>query len=221
MSKSISRASVIAFFLVSTSVSAFGAELEKAPIPPKIESGNPVDMKRQAGIGSNYAYAEAGVVEAGGSVNYSSSDSRTSAGFTPSIGYFFADNFQISALSNFTYTRLKDEDSKNDGAAETVGEDTTNSGSLVLEPSVHVPLSRLQFVFGGLGAGAYFAKDQDTGFAIAPRVGFKTLVGRSAMISIALQGVYALDAQENKDVEGTVITVENGVNLGFGFTALL
>jgi hypothetical protein len=211
----------LAIFFLLVPMEVFSAELEDAPIPPKIEAGKRAEMKRQAGIGSEHAYASAGVVEAGGAVTYSSSESRTTAGLTPSMGYFFADNFQVSALTNFTYTRLKEEATKEGDDVETVGEDTTNSGSVVLEPSAHMPLTRQQFVFGGIGVGAYFAKDQDTGFAVAPRVGLKNLVGRSGMLSVAVQGVYAIDSQENEDVEGTVITVEDGANLAFGYSVLL
>lgn len=221
MFRSIGNMSFASMFLVAVAQPSFAVELEKAPVPPKIEAGQQVEMKQQAGIGSTYAYASAGVVEAGGAVNYSSTESRTTAGLTPSIGYFFADNFQISALTNFTYTRLKDEASKEGAAAETKGEDTTNSGSIVLEPSAHMPLSREQFVFGGLGFGAYFAKSQDTAMAVAPRIGFKNLVGRSGMLSVALQGVYAVNKKNIDDVEGTVVTVENGTNLSFGYSVLL
>lgn len=219
MFKSIRKASLVTALLTTTPFTALAEELEKSPIPPKIEAGMSAEMKHQAGIGSNYAYSAAGVVEVGGAINYSSSKSRTSAGFTPSVGYFFIDNFQISALTNFTYTHLKEDNTTNEGYTET--EDTTNSGSIVLEPSIHMSLSRQDFIFGGLGLGAYFAKDQDTGFAVAPRVGFKTLVGRSGMLSVALQGVYALNVQDEEDIDGTVITVEDGVNLSFGYSVLL
>jgi hypothetical protein len=202
---------VLVVSLVLPQFALIAQKLETAPLPPTIE-GKEMELKRQAGIGSDFAYAESGVVEVGGSISYSSTKSRVSSGFTPSVGYFFNDNLQISALTNFTYTHLKD--------AEATGDTTTRSGSIVLEPSVHMPLSRTQFVFGGLGLGMYFAKGQDTGTATAPRVGYKTLVGRSGLLTAALQGVYALNKEENDNVEGTVITVENGANIDIGYSVL-
>jgi hypothetical protein len=201
---------------------ALGADnnLEKAPIPPKIKTGDSVSMKRQAGIGSQFAYAEAGVLEVGGSINYSSTETRTDAGITPSIGYFVADNFQMSALTNFAYSKAKDQTDE-DSDAETDVDDTINAGSLVIEPSMHVPLNRTQFVFAGVGAGAYFAKEEDPDFALAPRIGFKNLTGRSGMLSVALQGVYAFNENEAEEIDGTVITVENGAHLSFGYSVLL
>lgn len=202
---------VLVASLVLPQFTVVGQTLEQAPMPPKIE-GKEMELKRQAGIGSDFAYAESGVIEVGGSINYSNTKSRVSSGFTPSLGYFFNDNLQVSALTNFTYTHLKDKNA--------TGDTTTRSGSIVLEPSVHMPVSRTQFVFGGLGLGSYFAKGQDTGTAVAPRVGYKTLVGRSGLLTVALQGVYALNKKENEDVDGTVITVENGVNIDIGYSVL-
>jgi hypothetical protein len=202
---------VLVASLVLPQFGLMAQKLEEAPVPPKIE-GKEMELKRQAGIGSEFAYAESGVVEVGGSINFSDTKSRVSSGFTPSVGYFFNDNLQISALTNFTYTRLKDK--------EATGDTTSRSGSIVLEPSVHMPVSRTQFVFGGLGLGLYFAKGQDTGTAIAPRVGYKTLVGRSGMLTAALQGVYALNKEDNENIDGTVITVENGANIDIGYSVL-
>lgn len=218
MTKFISKASLVTAMLTVAPASAWAVALEQAPVPPTLETGKVMDMKHQSGIGSEYAYSTAGVVEVGGAINYSSTDSQSTFGFTPSVGYFFLDNFQISALTNYTYARLKNESSQGN---ESKGDSTTNSGSLVLEPSLHLPLTRQQFVFGGLGVGTYFAKSVKTGFALAPRVGMKTLVGRSGMLSVALQGVYSINKEENKDVEGTVITVEDGVHLALGYSVLL
>ncbi|SMF64699.1 hypothetical protein [Pseudobacteriovorax antillogorgiicola] len=216
MMKLVTAPRIAALIIATSPALAFGQNLEEAPNPPRIDGGKTVKLKRQAGIGSRYAYAEAGVLEIGGAINFSTTDSRTDAGFTPSIGYFFSDNFQVSALTNFTYTSLDDVDDENSNIDE-----DTSSGSLVIEPSLHMPLSRQQFVFAGIGAGAYFAEGEDTGFAVAPRIGFKNLVGRSGMLSIALQGVYAAQSEDDDNSNGTVVTVEDGANLSFGYSVLL
>lgn len=191
---------------IAPSSYAQSQELEKAPKPPKIEAKEPAEIKRQAGIGSEFAFAEAGVLEVGGSFNYSHTDDLSTAGISPFIGYFLSDNFQLSALTNFTY-------------AKPDGEDSTNSGSLIIEPSIHHPLSNTTFVFGGLGIGAYFAQDVETGAAIAPRLGYKQLVGRSGMITLAVQPVFAASSEDRE--EGTLVTVEDGVNIDIGFSVLL
>lgn len=195
--------------LLFLSTAAFGQEaLEKAPVPPKPQSGEPMEVKRQSGIGSNFAFSEAGVVELGGSLGYTSAEKYTEANISPSIGYFIANNVQFSLLGNVSYVKID-------------GQKQRNVGSLILEPSYHIPLTNTNFVFLGVGAGALFEYKEKTGTAIAPRLGYKTLVGRSGMLTFAFQPIFGLNEADVQTSQGTVLTVKQANNVQVGYTVLL
>jgi hypothetical protein len=180
---------------------------EKAPAPPTLESSKTPSLQRQAGIGSPVAFAEAGVLEMGGSFSTSTAEDYNEASVSPMIGYFIADNIQVSALVNASYVKVGEEESR-------------SVGSMIAEPSLHVPMTRTTFIFGGIGFGALFQKGAETGFAVAPRVGYKNLVGRSGMLTLSLQPVFGINDQEVQSVGGTVVTVSQAYNMGLGYTVL-
>lgn len=221
MNSNILKSLIVTSSFLTTTAAFSDDHLETAPTPPKLQTEKAAKIKRQVGVGSNTAYAQAGVVEIGGALNYSSTESRTSAGLSPFVGYFISDNLQLSALTNYTYNEVEREILTDAGIRKDKVD--SSSGSLVLEPSLHTPISRTQFLFGGIGLGAYFAEGQETGFAFAPRAGFKSLVGRSGMFTVALQGVYSLSENESESakVDGTVLSVEDGANISVGYSALL
>lgn len=183
-------------------------QLETAPVPPKPQPGESVEVKRQSGIGSEFAFAEAGVVEIGGSLGFTQAEEYSDGNFSPSIGYFFANNVQISLLGNVGYVKVD-------------GEDAKSVGSLIAEPSFHYPTTNTTFLFAGFGVGALFESQEKTGVALAPRVGYKNLVGRSGMFTISLQPIIGLNESEAQSVQGTVLNVRRANNLRLGYTVLL
>ncbi len=128
--------------------------------------------------------------------------------FSPTVGYFFADNLQISGILNWQYSKVDEADAQ-------------NVVSLIAEPSFHFPLSNEQFTFIGLGAGALFQTEEDTGFAISPRIGFKNLVGRSGMITVDVRAIYSLNDTNVSTSEGNVLAVKSAYGVGIGYTVLL
>lgn len=184
------------------------AQNEAAPEAPKVAPNESIGVLTQAGIGSETAFARAGVVELGGSVSFTSAEQLTALSFAPTAGYFFADNLQISGILNWNYSKVDDGDAR-------------NVISLIAEPSFHYPLSNEQFVFVGLGAGALFQEDVDTGLAVSPRLGFKHLVGRSGMMTVDVRSIYSLNDSAVSTSEGTVLTVKSAYGIGLGYTVLL
>src|SRR5687767_3009915 len=83
---------------------------------------NPGGVTEQAGVGGTQSYGRAGVLELGGSGAFLASDGFTSVNVSPSIGWFFADNMQISFITGLSY-----------GKAE--GADASTFFKAVLEPS--------------------------------------------------------------------------------------
>lgn len=143
------------------------------PIPPAPSPivGKGLRLVRQAGIGGPVAYARSGVMELGGGLAFSYASDNTILSVTPSIGHFITDNLELSILGTVAHTRTR----------------TVKATSViaVVEPSVHLPLVDHFFVFGGMGVGVAYHQGRGTGVALAPRVGFNALVGRSGILTPA------------------------------------
>ncbi|HLL25278.1 MAG TPA: hypothetical protein VK427_24250, partial [Kofleriaceae bacterium] len=131
---------------------------------------------KQAGIGGMVGYGRAGVLELGGSAGFQFAENFRTVNVQPSIGWFVADNLELSAFLGITNIKAD--------------ESTATVWSALVEPSYHVPLNRSMFVFGGLGIGAAYVNDLGTGLAIAPRIGANFMVGRSGVLTPALSYEY-------------------------------
>ncbi|MEN9579587.1 MAG: hypothetical protein RJA70_2596, partial [Pseudomonadota bacterium] len=143
-------------------------------------------ITEQAGVGGTQAYGRAVVLELGGFGSLISAKNYLSLGINPSIGWFFMDNVEISAILGVGYvSQTVHFDGPGTADANTVDTSTTNL-SLLIEPSVHIPFSEVAFGFFGMGFGvssqyADPGDDPGLGFAIAPRLGMNVMVGRSGV----------------------------------------
>ncbi len=194
--------------LVITMTSPANAQNRRDPVPtaPTLdvpESG----IVSQAGAGNDIGYARAGVLELGGSASFTRARGLTEFGFAPSLGYFFMDNWEASTSLNWTYVKA-------DG-------DGNHVLMLLVEPSFHYPTSNQDFIFMGLGLGLAYqsAGDGSGGFAFAPRVGYKRLVGRSGVLTADLRVVYST-ADVVQTPRGTALTVDGAATLGLGFAVM-
>jgi hypothetical protein len=191
---------------LATAQNANKSDNDPVPTAPSVGSPN-TGVTAQAGIGGSQAYARAGVMELGGSASFSSATDITEFEVAPSIGWFFMDNWQISAIASWSYAKVAD---------------TSNHViMLLLEPSFHVPFNDLVFGFVGVGAGLSHqsASDADIGFAVAPRVGAKWLVGRSGMLTTDVRMTFATNDLIQTS-RGTLLTVDSAVGVGVGYTVL-
>ena len=188
---------------------SIGMETDNDPIP---EPPRPAVIERdqkileQAGTGSTIAYAEAGVLELGGSASFSTSNALTTTTVSPTIGWFIADNIQLSGIIDLNYANV-------DGA------DGALSTAALLEPSYHLPFTDRVFGFAGLGAGISYFEDAGAGFAVRPRVGANIIVGRSGIFTPAVNVGYS--TVEAASAQGrTLLTVEPSVGLSAGYTVM-
>lgn len=140
------------------------------PTAPNPLSGRGATLVTQAGTGGPTAYGRAGVLELGGSVAYSGHKDDTLLMVAPSIGWFVANNFELSALVQLNHQQAKG------------GRESTFVTGLV-EPSFHLPMMDQLYAFAGMGVGATYINGRDVGFALAPRVGFNAMVGRSGILT--------------------------------------
>jgi hypothetical protein len=181
------------------------AQLEPAPQAPR--PGVPEEgFTRQAGVGAIEGFAHAGVVELGGSASYTSATNFSQFALSPSIGWFLMDNWQITGILSWSRSNID-------------GTDAVNVFSVLAEPSFHFPFNNHHFGFFGLGFGLATQTGADTGLAFAPRVGYKTLIGRSGIVTIDLRNTFATnDVIETP--RGTALTVSSALSLGAGYTVL-
>ena len=186
------------------------------PLPPPQSSNDPAPpvampavaasgVTEQAGVGGTQAYGRAGVLELGGSIGFAKSGVLTDLNVSPSIGYFLVDNLQISALVGF---RFADVDGKSNIYL-----------TALAEPSYHLPISDKLFGFVGVGAGLGYTKGPGAGFALAPRLGMNVLIGRSGILTPALQFVYST-TEAIQTSQGTLLAGNTSFGANIGYTVM-
>jgi len=181
------------------------------PVPPAARPDGPkAGVTEQAGIGGTQAYGRAGVLELGGAIGYAGADQYTQFRATPSIGWFFADNLQLSFLPSVRYLEV--------GGADSL------ALTAVVEPSYHLPFNDTTFGFMGLGIGASAAEapgsdDMEAGLLIAPRLGMNFLVGRSGILTPYFNVEYSTSDAFSTS-QGTVIAVDIAWGGNIGYTVM-
>lgn len=165
----------------------------------------PGGFVEQAGVGGLTGYGRAGVLELGGSAGFTAAGDLTQVNVAPSIGWFVADNLELTGIIDLAY-------------AATEMEDATLITALV-EPSYHLPFNRTTFAFLGLGAGVSYVSDTGAGFAMAPRVGGNFLIGRSGILTPSLS--YQYTTHDSADTgNGVLLQVSSAVRANIGYTIM-
>ena len=172
---------------------------------PGLPSGGIVS---QAGVGGVVGYGRAGVLELGGSAGFAFASDYRQMNFSPTVGWFLANNLEISAILSVANIKT--------------GDNSATLWSALLEPSYHVPFNRSIFGFLGLGAGAAHVSGLGTGFAIAPRIGANFMVGRSGVLTPSLAYQYTTIESEMSDPgsDVTVVALTSAVRFNIGYTAM-
>ncbi len=125
--------------------------------PPDVRATDDVEVAKNAGVGSDLAYASRSVVEVGGVLAFTHQSKTTEFRLSPSVGYFFIDNLELTLFPELVITRIaRDGDEAGEGAQ------TDWSIGAVLEPSYHMPFNDRLFAFAGLGVGLNYAEDEPT-----------------------------------------------------------
>lgn len=180
-------------------------DLDPAPKPPSPYVGEP-GLEEQAGIGGPIAYAESGVLELGGNLGLQSNNSFTQVEASPSIGWFVADNIQVSFIPGLTYINPE-------------GSDDLYVVDAVVEPSLHLPFNDSVFGFVGVGGGVSYAEGNGAGLALSPRLGTNIMVGRSGILTPSIDYTLSTtDAIETSD--GTLLAVNNSLGVNVGYTVM-
>ena len=154
-------------------------------------------------------YADAGVIEAGGSLGLMAADGYFQMVANPQVGYFFMDNFQISAIMGINWVNL-----------ETA--DATVFFTALAEPSFHYPISDSEkfFGFGGIGFGLASFEGTGSAFALSPRVGVNYTIGNAGVITPSLYFTTTTGEAVSTPI-GDAIQVDFVYGLTIGFTVYL
>jgi hypothetical protein len=176
------------------------------PAPPVAMPNPPQEgIVRQAGVGGTTGYGRAGVLELGGFAGLTAASGFTTATINPTIGWFFADNMQISGILGLSHVRTE--------------EDSATMVSALVEPSYHLPFNRTTFGFLGLGLGVAHAEDQGLGFAMAPRIGANVMVGRSGVLTPSLS--YQYTSHESVEMENlSYVAMTTALTANIGYTVM-
>jgi hypothetical protein len=145
-------------------------------------------------------YGRAGLYEVGGSAGLLLAPDVHTVTVAPAIGWFVADNFEISGLLDA---------SKIDGVVMV---------SSLVEPSYHVPITRRLFGFLGMGIGYAYLEDRGGALAMAPRIGANLCVGRSGVISPSLS--YGVTTHANPAMEDAAAVTAGALRINLGFTSI-
>jgi hypothetical protein len=182
---------------------------------PTPEAATPASggLIEQAGIGGSTGYGRAGVLELGGSAGFRLGSDFSQVNVSPSIGWFVADNFQLSAIMDLGYISAEDADGSTADATVFTA---------IAEPSYHLPFTRSIFGFLGLGIGGSYVSDLGGGFVTAPRVGANFLVGRSGLLTPSLSWQYTThDVMDGEtDDSQTTAAVSSAARLSVGYTVM-
>lgn len=160
---------------------------------------------QQAGVGGTTAYARAGVLELGGNIGFNIASGQTEVAIGPTLGWFFANNLEISGIINYRYANVQGVDA--------------HSLQVLAEPSVHIPFSRTVFGFAGVGLGLSYVDGPGAGFALAPRAGVNIAVGRSGILTPAINFSYSTNDVVQTS-EGALLAVSTSFGANVGYTVM-
>jgi|GEM_PF-3571064 len=207
LKKLLTHTSTLGLVLASSlSFAQSNQRLDPIPQAPRPDVPDAEGITRQAGVGGGEAFARAGVLELGGSASYSASGDLSLLTLAPSVGYFIMDNWQVTGSMQWMHSKVS-------------GADSSDIFVLLAEPSFHLPFTNSNFGFVGVGVGLAKTTGADLGFAVAPRIGYKLLVGRSGMLTIDLRNtVFTNEVEQDGPV--TSFTLANTVAVGVGYTVL-
>jgi len=227
LSKTIFTTICVAAFAMPAYAQAPDADAPPTPdeeLPPPTSDADPAppvarpDMSlppggvvQQAGVGGTVGYGRAGVLELGGSAGLMIAPDFRDINFSPQIGWFVADNLQLSGILGISNIKAEEEEA--------------TVFSALVEPSYNLPFNRTMFGFLGMGVGAAYVDDLGGGLAVAPRIGAKFLVGRSGILTPSLSYMYTTHNVEDAgtDMQGrdvALVAVSSSLRINIGYTAM-
>lgn len=181
------------------------------PVPTPTVPGITGNVVEQAGVGGNVGYGRTGVLELGGSAGLTIASNLRDINFSPSIGWFLVDNFELSGIMSVSNVKA--------------GNESSTVWSALVEPSFHLPFNREMFGFVGMGIGAAYIDSLGAGLAVAPRIGMNFLVGRSGILTPSLSYEYTThNTMSSTGPDGTtdvtLVAISSALRANIGYTVM-
>jgi hypothetical protein len=139
-------------------------------------------------------HAVPGVIETGASLGLADAGGLPQSQAALHVGWFFVQNLELTAIGGVQFT---------DGAGHGI-----TTGTLLVEPSVHLPFAAEVDGFAGLGGGVGLSSN-GVGFALQQRVGVDVILGPPGTLSASLDLLYATSRAPTTALGGA---------LGYGLT---
>lgn len=192
--------------------SAQPEEALQPAVPPPTVPGFDGELAEEADADANVGYARHGVLELGASAGLTVAQDIRAVNFSPSIGYFVSDNFELSGILDVANLKAGE------------GNSATMWSALV-EPSFHLPFNAAMFGFVGMGVGPAYVSELGAGLAVAPRIGLDFLVGRSGILRPSLSYQYTThDAMSAANADGTtdvtLVGISSTLRFNIGYTSM-
>jgi hypothetical protein len=151
------------------------------------------------------------MLEVGASAGLTLASNLRDVNFSPSIGYFLGDNFEVSGLLGVSNVKA--------------GNESSTVWSALAEPSFHFLLDRQLYGFIGVGVGGAYINGLGTALAVAPRVGMNFVVGTSGVLTPSLSYAYTMhDTMTAKAADGTtdvtLLAVSSALRANIGYTVM-
>jgi hypothetical protein len=181
------------------------------PVPVPNVPGVTGNVVEQAGVGGSVGYGRGGVLELGGSAGLTIASNLRDINFSPSIGWFLVDNFELSGIMSVSNVKA--------------GSESSTVWSALVEPSFHLPFNREMFGFVGMGVGAAYIDSLGAGLAVAPRIGMNFLVGRSGILTPSLSYEYTThNTMSSTGPDGTtdvtLVAISSALRANIGYTVM-
>jgi hypothetical protein len=159
--------------------------------------------------GRSVAYGSMGSMELGASAGLTLASNLRDVNFSPSLGWFMQDNFELSAILGVSNVKA--------------GNESSTVFSALVEPSFHIPMNHQLYGFVGVGIGAAYIDPLGTALAVAPRAGMNFLVGRSGVLTPSLSYEYTThETMKNPDgtTDVTLLAVSSALRANIGYSVM-
>jgi hypothetical protein len=196
----------IAVISVTPAIAYAQPPQEPAPAVQPAEGGMPFEVV-PAEESPVEDYVQKGTLQIGGSVGAAITEDTSLFTASPTVGYFVADNIEISGIFQLVYTRTEDDFG---------GDDSNTTGRLIVEPSYHYPVGNEVAINGNVGIGGGYDGD-DINFLVIPGVGLDILTSHETVFTPTLRMPIVIGDEPGPD--GGVDT-NVGLALDIGISAV-
>jgi hypothetical protein len=194
-----------ALLVMATPVLAAAQPLYEAPS----DGPTPTEIKKTGA--PELKYAEMGVMELGASAGLMLASNVRDVNFSPSLGYFIGDKFELSGIGSVSNVKA--------------GNESSTVFTALIEPSFHFQMDQNLYLLVGTGVGAAYIDGLGTALAVAPRVGFNFIVGKSGVLTPSLSYEYTMhDTMTAKAADGTtdvtLLAVSSTLRANIGYSVM-